>query len=99
MAEESTPKRRSRGHSTSASLGEGLRVHIGLWERSLGAANRSAETVQVYLEWARQHRSRHGISGRWGGRCRLRQLPLPPEVPTDALRPPDGSDRPEGGSP
>ena len=34
------------------SLGEGLRVHIGSGERSLRAANRSAKTVQVYLESA-----------------------------------------------
>src|SRR5581483_10660490 len=54
MAEERTPKRRSRGHSTRASVGEGLGVHIGLWERSLRAANRSAKTVQVYLESVRR---------------------------------------------
>src|SRR5258705_9477767 len=53
-AEESTPKRRSTGHSTSASLGEGLGVHIGLWQRSLRAANRAAKAVQVYLESVRQ---------------------------------------------
>jgi hypothetical protein len=54
MAETTTPKRRSRGHSTRASVGEGLGVHIGLWERSLRAANRSARTVQIYRESIRQ---------------------------------------------
>src|SRR5437879_13164620 len=54
MAEATTPKRRSKGQNTTASVGEGLGVHIGLWERSLRAANRSAKTVQVYLESVRQ---------------------------------------------
>src|SRR5581483_8786316 len=54
VAEETTPKRRSRGHSTSASVGEGLAVHIGRWERSLRAANRSARTVRICLESVRQ---------------------------------------------
>ena len=54
MADSTTPKRRSRSQSTSASVGEGLGTHIGLWERSLRAANRSAKTVQIYLESVRQ---------------------------------------------
>src|SRR5438105_7503521 len=54
MAKAATPKRRSRGQSTSASVGEGLGIHIGLWERSLRAAKRSAKTVQVYQESARR---------------------------------------------
>jgi hypothetical protein len=47
VAEDTTPKRKSRGQHTTASVGEGLGVHIALWERSLRAANRSAKTVQV----------------------------------------------------
>jgi site-specific recombinase XerD len=54
VAEATTPKRKSKGLNTTPSLGEGLGVHIGLWERSLRAANRSAKTVQVYLESVRQ---------------------------------------------
>jgi site-specific recombinase XerD len=54
MADSVTRRRRSREQITGASLGEGLGVYIGLFERHLKAANRSAKTVQVYVESAGQ---------------------------------------------
>ncbi len=54
MADSTTRKRRSREQITGASVGEGLDAYIGLFERHLKAANRSAKTVQVYVESAGQ---------------------------------------------
>ena len=54
MADSTTESRRSRSQITGASVGEGLGPFIGLFERHLKAANRSAKTVQVYVESAGQ---------------------------------------------
>jgi site-specific recombinase XerD len=54
MAEPTTRRRRSRQEITTVSVGEGLGPHIGLFERHLKAANRSAKTIQVYVESAGQ---------------------------------------------
>ncbi|MGH2625204.1 MAG: tyrosine-type recombinase/integrase [Anaerolineales bacterium] len=54
MADSTTRKRRSRHQGTTDSVGEGLAPYIGLFERHLKAANRSAKTVQVYVESAGQ---------------------------------------------
>lgn len=67
-AEKTIPKRRSRGHSTNASVGEGLGIHIGLWERFLRTADLSAKTVQIYLKSVRQLALRRPRSANRTGR-------------------------------
>jgi site-specific recombinase XerD len=54
MADSVTRRRRSGEQITSESVGEGLGPYIRLFERHLRAANRSAKTVQVYVESAGQ---------------------------------------------
>ena len=54
VADSVTRRRRSREQITTASVGEGLGPYIRLFERHLRAANRSAKTVQVYVESAGQ---------------------------------------------